>query len=108
MIRPLIVIILIIILIFFVVWYNKKERFISLTSQYSFLYDDDDEDDTNHHHTASSIVNDTVAEDVLDHIDCNRVKRIKYQSPVNSECDSNYSSQQYGSPALKYPVLIPI
>lgn len=105
MIGPLIVIFIIIAFIFVVTWYNRKEKYVS-TPHYSHLNDDND-DETNHTSLQSSIVLDTVAEDVLDRIDCNRVKRIKYQSPANSEC-GHYSSQQYGSPALKYPVLIPI
>jgi hypothetical protein len=51
------------------------------------------------------IVSDTIAQDVLDHIDCNRVARISYQSPAHSEC-GYYSAQQFGSPALKYPTIV--
>jgi hypothetical protein len=117
MIGPLIAIILIAMLLVAVILYKKKEKYIS-TPRYSYLYGDngttydnldisanDNETTTSVSTVGDNIITDTVAEDVLDHIDCNRVKRIRYQSPANSEC-GYYSSQQYGSPALKYPVLL--
>lgn len=47
----------------------------------------------------------TVPIDTIDQVDCGRINRVVYQSPAFSSC-GNYSSQQYGTPALRYPMLL--
>lgn len=100
--------------------YKKLETYISLPQYSQLPYYAKTNDTTNASTDASTNDTthpisfdhhdnyDTIARDVLDRVDCNRIARIKYQSPAHKSDCGNYSSQQYGSPALKYPIMMPV